>query len=45
MGFVIGLILRKVGMSVRREIIVRLVPRTLFLMRDEQVSRRAAQKT
>jgi hypothetical protein len=32
MGFVIGPILRKVGMSVRREIIVRLVPRTLFLM-------------
>jgi len=29
---VIGPILRKVGMSVRREIIVRLVPRTLFLM-------------
>ncbi len=32
MGFVIGPILRKVAMSVRREIIVRLVPRTLFLM-------------
>jgi hypothetical protein len=32
MGFVVGPILRKVGMSVRREIIVRLVPRTLFLM-------------
>jgi len=32
MGFVIGPILRKVGMSVRREIIVQLVPRTLFLM-------------
>ena len=32
MGFVIGPILRKVGLSVRREIIVRLVPRTLFLM-------------
>jgi len=32
MGFVIGPILRKVGMSVRREIIIRLVPRTLFLM-------------
>ena len=31
MGFVIP-ILRKVGFSVRREIIVRLVPRTLFLM-------------
>ena len=31
-GFVIGPILRKVGLSVRREIIVRLVPRTLFLM-------------
>ncbi len=32
MGFVIGPILRKVGMSARREIIIRLVPRTLFLM-------------
>ncbi len=32
MGFVIGPILIKVGLSVRREIIVRLVPRTLFLM-------------
>jgi len=32
MGFVIGPILRKVGMSVRREIMIRLVPRTLFLM-------------
>jgi hypothetical protein len=32
MGFVIGPILRKVGLSVRRGIIVRLVPRTLFLM-------------
>jgi hypothetical protein len=32
MGFVIGPILRKVGLSVRREIIVRLVPRTPFLM-------------
>jgi hypothetical protein len=32
MGFVIGPILRKVGLSVRREIIVRLVPRALFLM-------------
>ena len=32
MGFVIGPILRKVDLSVRREIIVRLVPRTLFLM-------------
>jgi hypothetical protein len=32
MGFVIGPILRKVSLSVRREIIVRLVPRTLFLM-------------
>jgi hypothetical protein len=31
-GFVIGPILRKVGFSVRREVIVRLVPRTLFLM-------------
>ena len=32
MGFVIGPILRRVSLSVRREIIVRLVPRTLFLM-------------
>ena len=32
MGFVIGPILRKVDLSVRREIILRLVPRTLFLM-------------
>src|ERR1700680_3412769 len=32
MGFVIGPILRKVGLSVRREIIVRLVTQTLFLM-------------
>src|SRR6202049_1553840 len=31
-GFVIGPILRNVSLSVRREIIVRLVPRTLFLM-------------
>ena len=32
MGYVIGPILRKVGMSVRRENMIRLVPRTLFLM-------------
>src|SRR6266851_2680402 len=32
MGFVIGPILRRVDLSVRREIIVRLVPKTLFLM-------------
>jgi hypothetical protein len=32
MGFVIGPILRRVGVPLRREIIVRLVPRTLFLM-------------
>jgi hypothetical protein len=32
MGFVIGPILRRVDISVRREIIVRLVPKTLFLM-------------
>jgi hypothetical protein len=32
MGFVVGPILRKVDVSVRREVIVRLVPRTLFLM-------------
>jgi hypothetical protein len=32
MGFVIGPILRRVAMPVRREIIVRLVPKTLFLM-------------
>jgi hypothetical protein len=32
MGFVIGPILRRVDLAVRREIIVRLVPRTLFLM-------------
>ena len=32
MGFVVGPILRKVSLSVRHEIIVRLVPRTLFLM-------------
>jgi hypothetical protein len=32
MGFVIGPILGMVSLSVRREIIVRLVPRTLFLM-------------
>ena len=32
MGFVIGPILRSVDFTVRREIIVRLVPKTLFLM-------------
>src|SRR5260370_41404262 len=32
MGFVMGPILRRVDLSVRREIIVRLVPKTLFLM-------------
>ena len=32
MGFILGPILRKVDISVRREIIVRLIPRTLFLM-------------
>src|SRR5208282_6486322 len=32
MGFVVGPILRRVEMPVRREIIVRLVPKTLFLM-------------
>jgi uncharacterized membrane protein len=32
MGFVLGPILRRVDLSVRREIIVRLVPKTLFLM-------------
>ena len=32
MGFVIGPILRRVDVSVRREIIIRLVPKTLFLM-------------
>jgi len=32
MGFVIGPILRRVDIPVRREIIVRLVPKTLFLM-------------
>jgi uncharacterized membrane protein len=32
MGFVLGPILRRVDVSVRREIILRLVPRTLFLM-------------
>src|SRR6516165_1261257 len=32
MGFVVGPILRRVDMPVRREIIVRLVPKTLFLM-------------
>jgi uncharacterized membrane protein len=32
MGFVLGPILRKVDISVQREIIVRLIPRTLFLM-------------
>jgi hypothetical protein len=32
MGFIVGPILNRVALSVRREIIVRLVPRTLFLM-------------
>ena len=32
MGFVLGPVLRRVDLSVRREIILRLVPRTLFLM-------------
>lgn len=32
MGFILGPILRKVDISVRREIIMRLIPRTLFLM-------------
>ena len=32
MGFVVGPILRRVAMPVRREIIIRLVPKTLFLM-------------
>lgn len=32
MGFIVGPILRRVDVGVRREIILRLVPRTLFLM-------------
>ena len=32
MGFVLGPILRRVDISVRREIVRRLTPRTLFLM-------------
>jgi hypothetical protein len=32
MGFVVGPILRRIPISARREVIVRLVPRTLFLM-------------
>jgi hypothetical protein len=32
MGFVVGPILRRVAPTVRREIIIRLVPKTLFLM-------------
>jgi hypothetical protein len=32
MGFVIGPILRRVAPAVRREIVIRLVPKTLFLM-------------
>jgi len=32
MGFIIGPILRRLDLSVRREIIIRLVPKTLFLM-------------
>ena len=34
MGFVLGPILRRVGLPVRREIMRRLTPRTLFLMPD-----------
>ena len=32
MGFIVGPILRRVDVSVRREVILRLVPKTLFLM-------------
>src|SRR6195256_3088872 len=32
MGFIVGPILRRIDFSARREIIVRLVPKTLFLM-------------
>jgi hypothetical protein len=32
MGFIVGPILRRVDISTRREVIVRLVPKTLFLM-------------
>jgi hypothetical protein len=32
MGFIVGPILRRIDVAARREIIVRLVPRTLFLM-------------
>ena len=32
MGFIVGPILRRVDLAARREVIVRLVPRTLFLM-------------
>ena len=32
MGFIVGPILRRVDVSVRREIVLRLVPKTLFLM-------------
>jgi hypothetical protein len=32
MGFVLGPILRRVDISVRREIVIRLTPRTMFLM-------------
>ena len=32
MGFIVGPILRRVDVAARREVIVRLVPRTLFLM-------------
>lgn len=32
MGFVLGPVLRRVDISVRREVLLRLVPRTLFLM-------------
>ena len=32
MGFIVGPILRRVPLAVRREVIIRLVPKTLFLM-------------
>src|SRR5262245_42150661 len=32
MGFIVGPILRRIDIAARREVIVRLVPRTLFLM-------------
>ena len=34
MGFVLGPILRRVDLPVRREVVRRLTPRTMFLMRD-----------